>query len=727
MAVSYAAWPKSVYTNGASPQTTAAITTVASGLTIVVGVAWEGGTSPAVTDSKGNTYTLLGTAQGGYSHYGAARTAVFVAYNAVGGSGHTVTFSASGSIYATITALAMSGLQTSSTIDGSIVQTIDAASPFTANITTTNANDVLVLFAGAGGSTANETLTESTGFTKHVEEINGGSYWCASMHTREVGSAGTYTPSLTTGGNTAESMLHVVAFKVDAGSGGSPVTASLAGAGMAAATGSLGKTRSSALTGVSATAARGSLSPSVAGSAGLSGQGMSASTGAIGAGNTKALTGSAATLQTGSLTRALSRALVGQSLTTTAGTVGTSTAAGTVPTLGASTVKWNYLEQGVDPTSTDPITTQASGSSILVVQANWVTNSGPAPTDNYGNTYTRVGSRIAYDLYINYGIDVWVCENAVGGANHVVTVQQNGTPDQELTVYVIEVMRAGALTDFSVVQLASGTDLVSDPVTTNGPACVIGGWFGDSASANQNAIPRNGFVTCEYVLQIGDLIQGAIATKDFTAPTTTSVGWDETPEQGAILFAWAFEAGVAAPPALTGQGMTASAGLFGPATSRSVSGQSASTQLTSVSVSRSVAISGLEATVGSGGIGAGLVTALTGLQATVTGGVVSDLPSFLQPLAGMGMSVAGGTFASWASATSLYGHSASVTGGSVLPTSPDRWVGLTGLSVSMSAGSMVAEGDITVTAPVRTTWHRVSYTKPRYGGPHKWKGKWRSD
>jgi hypothetical protein len=79
-------------------------------------------------------------------------------------------------------------------------------------------------------------------------------------------------------------------------------------------------------------------------------------------------------------------------------------------------------------------------------------------------------------------------------------------------------------------------------VTTSGPATLVAFWWGDAGTQGQkNAVPGDGFVRVDAILDEGSLVQCAVAVRDVDAAGTYSVTWTATPMQGAQLWLVAVE------------------------------------------------------------------------------------------------------------------------------------------------------------------------------------------
>jgi hypothetical protein len=143
--------------------TTTAVTTQASGSTFVVCAAsFAAATSYTITDSKSNTYTLVGTLKTNTADN--ISMGVYICVNGTGGSSHTFT-AASAQPFTSIYALELIGVATSSPQDGNAINTSNTTGtgPYVSgNITTTNANDILVAFCAMDAESYPQSGTANT-------------------------------------------------------------------------------------------------------------------------------------------------------------------------------------------------------------------------------------------------------------------------------------------------------------------------------------------------------------------------------------------------------------------------------------------------------------------------------------------------------------------------------------------------------------------------------------
>lgn len=185
-----AALGASVLTTGSTnPQTTAAITTQATGSTFLVFFVTQNGvTVNSVTDSKSNVYTLVDSeveTNDGTKHW------VYKSEDGTGGASHTFTLTlASGSIFQ------VAGVEIT---DAGAVDTnnstYDSSTPFNCAVTTSEA-DTLIVAASHTGAGAGGTYTANGGFTEFLED-NASAVAQIVLASRAAATANSYDPAWT--------------------------------------------------------------------------------------------------------------------------------------------------------------------------------------------------------------------------------------------------------------------------------------------------------------------------------------------------------------------------------------------------------------------------------------------------------------------------------------------------------------------------------------------------
>lgn len=198
----------SVKANGASSATTASQTTTAgSAIQVQVTCTVSSGSPPTVSDSKGNTYTLIGSGV----QVSATPGSTFIYKNEGGGtrgSSHTWSVTAND-----VTILVIEILGTNPVVDTNSTGNTDSSSPYeSGSITPSVADFCLVGTVAADGSVTSWTAGAS--YTKQLEETNHSSYWPCALGTLLVtGGSGSYLTSWTSGTGSGTYGLHVVAWK----------------------------------------------------------------------------------------------------------------------------------------------------------------------------------------------------------------------------------------------------------------------------------------------------------------------------------------------------------------------------------------------------------------------------------------------------------------------------------------------------------------------------------
>jgi hypothetical protein len=214
------------------------------------------------------------------------------------------------------------------------------------------------------------------------------------------------------------------------------------------------------------------------------------------------------------------------------------------PQLGAHTLLVQSEGLGASPAITDPIDTQASGSSLIVFNGGYAANAAP-PEDSYANRWKLLGGRVPYGNGYGDRFDVraYVALSARGGAHHTVSLDKAGYAAGEISVPFIEVRQAGVLQDVAQNYPPPGPVMTSGRVTTTGPATLIAVWWGDAGIKRMRAVPNNGFSVIESFLRLPDNsgVQCAVAFKQVSTAGTYDVSWMDVPAQGAILWLFAFQ------------------------------------------------------------------------------------------------------------------------------------------------------------------------------------------
>jgi len=213
------------------------------------------------------------------------------------------------------------------------------------------------------------------------------------------------------------------------------------------------------------------------------------------------------------------------------------------PSLGAHTLLAQSEGLGATPAVTSPIDTQASGSSLIVLNGGYAGNA-TTPIDNYANHWKQLGSSVPYQNgYEAFDVTAYIALSAEGGTRHTVSIAKSANASGEISLPFIEVRQAGLLQDFAQNYAAPGLVLKSGEVTTTGPATLIAVWWGDGGVKRMTARPNNEFSVIDSYLMLPDNsgVQCAVASRQVTKAGTYDVSWIGSPIQGAILWLFAFQ------------------------------------------------------------------------------------------------------------------------------------------------------------------------------------------
>ncbi len=205
------------------------------------------------------------------------------------------------------------------------------------------------------------------------------------------------------------------------------------------------------------------------------------------------------------------------------------------PAAGAHGLAYFRYESHAEVLSTPAMST-AEGSTIVVSVGRGSAGAFVPPTDNRGNgAYPQLGTVHRYTNWPGSGTALYARTGATGGGGHVVQV---GTPyDDEITMAAVEVIGGARIADVAWREVLAPAPLTSAPVTTAGPATLVAFWWGDAgAEGPKTAVPGDGFVRVDAILDEGSLVQAAAAVRDVTAAGTYTVTWTATPVQGAQLW-----------------------------------------------------------------------------------------------------------------------------------------------------------------------------------------------
>lgn len=190
-------------TSHASSLTTGAGTTTASDSTFVIALSWDRDSSvSAVSDSKGNTYTLAGTIESTSGH----KKALYYSANATGGASHTATATFSGSeVHGTIYLIEITGAAADS-FDQVATNNADAVSPYTVDLPALSQADEVIITIHGSHAAGNPVTYSSSNTTILDQESNGSLYWTSAVSKHVVSSTDAFSPSFT-GGSTGTATI----------------------------------------------------------------------------------------------------------------------------------------------------------------------------------------------------------------------------------------------------------------------------------------------------------------------------------------------------------------------------------------------------------------------------------------------------------------------------------------------------------------------------------------
>jgi hypothetical protein len=538
--------------NGGTSTTTTAGTTAASGSTFLIAISHGAaqGNPLTVTDNKGNTFSKVGLT---YGSSGGARE-LWIAENGTGGASHTATVTFASGEATTIYLLEITGAS-SPGVDAATgrdnVTTHDLVITVPASGNFAQADELLVAIVGASdGGTVVYSDTSAT-WTKVSEEQDGNTFWSSAVFSRVIGAI---TPIVTafSNNNPAGSFLSgpVISIKQAAAGGGVTATLNITDdSDTTIATASIASTAafstSDALDTLSSDGTvvtpdgvfQPGFQPGFQGVSGGGGGGVTATLSLTDAGDSvSASVGvaiSSILSRTDTLDTVSSGASIGISATANLSDATDSVVGASTPAIGVSGKDIDLQTLGTDPQQVT-LNTQVSGSAFVVVQS--TLGGAGDPTDNKGNTLSRILAATPYTLFPSFVVEAFAKTNGVGGTSHIFSAtKEPGRPDEEATMFVAEILNGLSIQDIQVTQIASGGTMTSAAVTATGPAVILQYWWGDNGDGPHTAVPNNGFTVIQDSLSVvSGGIQGAMATRTVTAGTYQTT-WTATPTQGAIL------------------------------------------------------------------------------------------------------------------------------------------------------------------------------------------------
>lgn len=212
------------------------------------------------------------------------------------------------------------------------------------------------------------------------------------------------------------------------------------------------------------------------------------------------------------------------------------------PTLGAhQVVSQDNSGVGTNPMNSASMTTQAH-SSILCIRLG-VTNDDVPPTDNYGNTYVKIGNSIPYAGQSQYQMSAYLCANAVGGAGHIIHFAKSTNPTSESSALIVEIVGS---TSHQIANNYPTTSPGTGPsLTTTGAALLVAVWSGDGDQTNTTMSCTSGspFADLDKMMTIptAGAVQCADATCTQSAAGTYACTWTWSPTQGAGCYLVSFQ------------------------------------------------------------------------------------------------------------------------------------------------------------------------------------------
>lgn len=221
MSLSLGVHKSAVYDGGGSAATTASVST-SSGSCIIIAVIWQTTTDlPSISDSKGNSWTQIGTSfkcydDGSYKAY----CAFWKNEGGTRGSSHTFTATTSGA-YPSM--FMQEVLGNTPIVDAVNTGNLDTSSPYQSNTFTPSvANEVLLCFTVPSIAGATVAFTWGDSFTSNGDDVTDGTvYWCGSLGYRTVSSITAYTASASySGGTCLGGAFQIVGVKETAAAGG---------------------------------------------------------------------------------------------------------------------------------------------------------------------------------------------------------------------------------------------------------------------------------------------------------------------------------------------------------------------------------------------------------------------------------------------------------------------------------------------------------------------------
>lgn len=214
------------------------------------------------------------------------------------------------------------------------------------------------------------------------------------------------------------------------------------------------------------------------------------------------------------------------------------------PALGVYALDYQLETSGTATITVNLGTTQASGSTIVAGLFGRFSSLGVV-SDNKTNTYTLAQSgSYAGGLWPGFGVEVYTCANASGGASHTIQATKASATTEEVTLLGVEVRGGTTVSSATPVAVAAS----GAGVTLNGPSLSVTGrnilisiWTGDGGVATDpmDADPASPWILlAEVALEEAQApnghIQAAVAYREVTAGTYQA-SWVPQANQGGII------------------------------------------------------------------------------------------------------------------------------------------------------------------------------------------------
>jgi hypothetical protein len=180
--------------------------------------------------------------------------------------------------------------------------------------------------------------------------------------------------------------------------------------------------------------------------------------------------------------------------------------------------------------------TQTAGS-VMILGQGGTRLSFATPVDSVGNLYRQVGSILTYQDYPESGNAMYVAAPFQGSPRLTVASTKQSNANLELTFNAVEVLNASSIIGPVISYERAGQTMTSASVTTTGPAVLLAWWWGDGSSGVvHRADPEASFTVLDEVLKTGTLVQCRVASRVVNAAGTYNVTWQNSINEGAILW-----------------------------------------------------------------------------------------------------------------------------------------------------------------------------------------------